>query len=188
MHAALVSFAENGYEGTSLAHIAKAVGIKKPSIYAHFENKDALYLTIVKEALRKQKRTIITYFAKNKDTVSLKEQLHEFLWWIAAQIEQHPDVHFIYRITYFPPASLEREIFELVDPFLHDLEKLLHRYIERYIAKYGVTLSEDPSAVALCYMTMLDGSILELFFTGKSSFERRIKASWTIFWKGIGGE
>ena len=35
--AALDLFSENGYEGTSVDQIAKAVEIKAPSIYAHFK-------------------------------------------------------------------------------------------------------------------------------------------------------
>ena len=40
--AALDLFSENGYEGTSVDQIAKVVGIKAPSIYAHFKGKEEL--------------------------------------------------------------------------------------------------------------------------------------------------
>ena len=40
--AALELFSENGYEGTSVDQIAKAVGIRAPSIYAHFKGKDEI--------------------------------------------------------------------------------------------------------------------------------------------------
>ena len=42
VHAALELFSENGYEATSVDQIAKAVGIRAPSIYAHFKGKDEI--------------------------------------------------------------------------------------------------------------------------------------------------
>lgn len=51
---ALSHFARYGYEGTSLANIAQEVGIKKPSIYAHFKGKEELYFTCLESALQKR--------------------------------------------------------------------------------------------------------------------------------------
>jgi AcrR family transcriptional regulator len=45
-------FAHYGYEGTTMQDIAKAVGLKKQSLYAHFESKEELYLTVMKEQNR----------------------------------------------------------------------------------------------------------------------------------------
>jgi len=40
IEASLMLFSRNGFNGTSIREIAKAVGIKGSSIYNHFENKD----------------------------------------------------------------------------------------------------------------------------------------------------
>ncbi len=56
--AALTLFANNGFEGTSLADIAGVVGLKKQSIYSHFKDKDDLFLSIMKDA----KSTEIDYY------------------------------------------------------------------------------------------------------------------------------
>lgn len=47
-----VLFAENSYEGTTLRQIAQRVGIKEPSIYAHFASKEAIYNAVIDRALR----------------------------------------------------------------------------------------------------------------------------------------
>lgn len=63
--AALTLFANNGFEGTSLADIAGVVGLKKQSIYSHFKDKDDLFLSIMKDA----KSTEIDYYrAKLRDS------------------------------------------------------------------------------------------------------------------------
>ncbi len=48
LEAAAQAFSKNGYDGTSLAEIAKAVGIKTPALYYHFTSKNEIlyaYLT-----------------------------------------------------------------------------------------------------------------------------------------------
>ncbi len=47
-----VLFAEYGYEGTTLRQIAQRVGIKEPSIYAHFAGKEAIYGAVIDRALQ----------------------------------------------------------------------------------------------------------------------------------------
>ncbi|PCF86320.1 TetR/AcrR family transcriptional regulator [Staphylococcus intermedius] len=40
---ALEKFSKNGYYGTTLEDISQHIGIKKPSLYSHFKNKDDIY-------------------------------------------------------------------------------------------------------------------------------------------------
>jgi TetR/AcrR family transcriptional regulator len=44
-------FAKKGYSATSLSDVADKVGIRSPSLYNHFKNKEALYQTVLNRLL-----------------------------------------------------------------------------------------------------------------------------------------
>ncbi|MGM9565057.1 TetR/AcrR family transcriptional regulator, partial [Evtepia sp.] len=51
LEASLELFSVQGFEATSISQIANAVGIRKASLYSHFENKQAILDALVKEVL-----------------------------------------------------------------------------------------------------------------------------------------
>ena len=52
LEASLELFSVQGFEATSISQIAEAVGIRKASLYSHFESKQAILDTLVKEVLQ----------------------------------------------------------------------------------------------------------------------------------------
>ena len=51
LEAALELFSVQGFEATSISQIASAVGIRKASLYSHFESKQAILDALVKDVL-----------------------------------------------------------------------------------------------------------------------------------------
>ena len=51
LEAALELFSVQGFEATSISQIANAVGIRKASLYSHFENKQAILDELVQEVM-----------------------------------------------------------------------------------------------------------------------------------------
>lgn len=51
LDAALELFSVQGYEATSISQLAEAVGIRKASLYSHFENKQAILDALLKTTL-----------------------------------------------------------------------------------------------------------------------------------------
>ena len=62
LEAALELFSVQGFEATSIAQIAGAVGIRKASLYSHFENKQAILDALVQEVLEQYE--MYSVFAK----------------------------------------------------------------------------------------------------------------------------
>ena len=52
LEVSLELFSVQGFEATSISQIASAVGIRKASLYSHFESKQAILDTLVKEVLQ----------------------------------------------------------------------------------------------------------------------------------------
>ena len=53
LEASLELFSVQGFEATSISQIAGAVGIRKASLYSHFENKQAILDALVQEVLER---------------------------------------------------------------------------------------------------------------------------------------
>ena len=51
LEATLELFSEQGFEATSISQIASAVGIRKASLYSHFESKQAILDALMKDVL-----------------------------------------------------------------------------------------------------------------------------------------
>ena len=51
LNAALELFSVHGYEATSISQLAEAVGIRKASLYSHFENKQAILDALIETTL-----------------------------------------------------------------------------------------------------------------------------------------
>jgi AcrR family transcriptional regulator len=61
LEAAICLFNQNGYHATSMQDIARAVAIKKPSLYHHFDSKEAILLAILESG--------VTYLIEDIDAV-----------------------------------------------------------------------------------------------------------------------
>jgi AcrR family transcriptional regulator len=51
LDAAARLYADHGYEGTSMRRIAEEAGVTKPLIFYHFENKERLFSTLLRESI-----------------------------------------------------------------------------------------------------------------------------------------
>lgn len=179
-HAGLIQFAQNGYDGTSLASIANDVGIKKQSIYAHFANKDELYLTILEDVINNERRYIQDYLSSHS-TISLHDKLYQFLTNYGNRYETHASMKFLLRNGFLPPSHLHEHMMKKVYQFYDEIELLFLQYLEKHQTVFASAVDE----VVISFIGLIDSIQIELLYSGTDRFQRRLNASWKIFWRGI---
>ena len=63
-------FAEKGFEGATLRDVASRVGIRIPSLYNHFDSKDALYTAVLERGIGPVLRTLAAAAVDDKQSRS----------------------------------------------------------------------------------------------------------------------
>ena len=87
LKASLELFSVQGFEATSISQIADAVGIRKASLYSHFDSKQAILDAIVKEVLRQYgEHSIFARANWEKDAGNLPLTADEAVGMIQGQI------------------------------------------------------------------------------------------------------
>ncbi len=66
LRSARALFLERGYTSTSVKDIVEAAGVTKPVLYYYFENKEAVYIAIIREAHEGLQRTLSAFEAESR--------------------------------------------------------------------------------------------------------------------------
>ena len=87
LEAALELFSVQGFEATSISQITNAVGIRKASLYSHFENKQAILDALVQEVLEQYEgHSLFARADWKKDAGSLPQTADDAVQMIQGQI------------------------------------------------------------------------------------------------------
>ncbi|WP_053216213.1 TetR/AcrR family transcriptional regulator [Guptibacillus hwajinpoensis] len=182
--AALPLFARKGFEGTSLSKIAKSVGIKKPSLYAHFDSKEDLFLSILQKVNRDY-RDFLERQAHKYRNMRTEQKLYCLLKDHTTYLENEDLGLLFKRFMLFPPLVLKDTLNE---QFIKSEKALTDVLIE--IVKEGKRrgdIQADQSEAIDAYICLLDGTFEQLFYYSEVVHEERLQNAWRIFWRGIQG-
>jgi len=182
---ALKHFAMHGYAGASLANIAEEVGIKKPSVYAHFKGKDDLFLSVLADAIDAERESIERFLAKSDPSVPLHDRLHGFVQALQRQYETSERSKFMLRMSFMPPEALYAQVMSQINSYLDWMENKLFATFEHAMETERATLSVEPRQAAVAFQCLLDGVLVEMQYGGKERSAKRFDASWPVFWRGI---
>ncbi|RKR06847.1 TetR family transcriptional regulator [Kushneria sinocarnis] len=181
--AGLRLFAEQGYEATPLSMIAGEVGIRTPSLYNHFDSKEALFMALAEEV----EADMLAHFSRSIARYAeqpVRDRLHALIVDTSDFIfQQHRGV-FYKRFLLFPPPALK----EALAAINQDSE----RYIDRLLLELfhegqrrGELRALDERAFVSALYCLVDGLFSERFLYAREEFDRRLEGAWTVFWAGV---
>ncbi|MFC4403848.1 TetR/AcrR family transcriptional regulator [Gracilibacillus xinjiangensis] len=181
-------FAEMGYEATSLSKIAEKVGIKKASIYSHYENKEAIFLDVIRVMAEEYVSNIKNTFNEEEDDI--EQQLkHAFFRYIENWSDEEDVTNQLYnRLILFPPAGLKDKL----GIYIEESERIVNEIVTAVIVK-GQELGDihadfEASKITSSFFSLIVGIISESSYNKTYDLEEQAKCSWNIFWRGIAAD
>ncbi|WP_373368745.1 TetR/AcrR family transcriptional regulator [Peribacillus frigoritolerans] len=182
--AALKYFTIHGYEGASLSQIAEEVGMKKQSIYAHFKGKDDLFLQVLRDAKETELSSKLQYFRK-VDSKNPEKDLYGFLQLVIDLFQKNEHIKFWLRMSFFPPAHLEKEIGHEVIDIEEKVQAILECKFQDWIdAK--LIVEDEAITPTYAFLGVVDSILLELVYgNDEKRLNDKLSASWKVFWRGI---
>jgi AcrR family transcriptional regulator len=181
---ALNHFTVNGYEGTSMAQIADDVGIKKQSIYAHFKGKDELFLQVCRDVSADELTFVINFIESNRNR-AIEQFLLDFIVLYKERYETNDHTKFWLRISFFPPAHLYEQVMKFVYDYLDKLEELLVPILEKAMTEGEINSSIGANRATTAFLGVLDGIFVEMLYGGPERLNKRLDASWHLYWRGL---
>ncbi|MEK4291696.1 TetR/AcrR family transcriptional regulator [Paenibacillus sp. FSL R5-0914] len=177
-------FGEKGYEGTALSEITKEVGVKTPAIYAFFENKEDLFMTVFREAMQSY-NTYIQELSEEQKVLSAQESLRGILSRQYEFYQKSPEASkIVLRYVVFPPAFLK----ETIEEAFLESDAMLTKIIEQFISKgmeEGVIRDQSVQLLADAFLNLMDGLSMQYFYyTSKGIYERKLNHAFEMYWKG----
>lgn len=178
---ALQLFAQKGYYGTSLNDVASLVGIKKPSLYAHYKNKDDLYETILQE-LMDTFMDRVTIDSAELELRPTKVLLHRFLLSMVDFWKDETLGLFYKRTLLFPEEKFRSSIHE---QFLQT-EMYTTDILTKIFSKgqHNGEIPPQPLAPLIdAFYCLIDGLFVQRFLYTISDYDKKVNHAFEHYWK-----
>ncbi len=133
VEAAFTEFSRNGYAVTTLDRIAERAGVTKGTIYVYFENKEHLFISMVREFTKSATETVQCMFANHDgSTADLLRAQFSFIYQHIVEDRRRREVvrMLIAEAARFPELA-DRYYAEILSPCLDMLKQAIQRGIDR---------------------------------------------------------
>lgn len=177
---ALQVFAEKGYEGTSIKDITKRLNMTAPALYAHYDSKEDLYLTIFQECIEDLKETVMAAVRKRPEEYSL-EMLHDIY---LAQLEffsaKPMQGRLILSNAFFPPSELKEKLAAIIDESLTEFRESVCRIFSQ-LMQAGIIEQKPLEVYIRYYFKLINGGTLEVTVFHSPLDREEFDLEWGLF-------
>lgn len=174
--AALSLFLNAGYDGTSLSDIAKAVGIKTPSIYAHFESKDRLFLQLFADVIDEDLAKFKSLMHERRDVPPV-EQLRGAFDYYADNDAISAGQTFLRQTFLMPPGHLRGQLREHFLRYEEETTNIILTFYGRGIREGHFRPGTEEQLIALFYAGA-DGLLVERHMYEEALLRSRKENVW----------
>lgn len=132
LEAAFEQFSRNGYAATTLDQIAERAGVTKGTIYVYFENKEHLFISMVRDAMRSKFDALQAMQAEHSgSTAELFRKQFEFIYRNVVEDERRREVArmLIAEAGRFPELA-DRYYDEVLRPCMTQLHEAIRHGVE----------------------------------------------------------
>ncbi|WP_034549533.1 TetR/AcrR family transcriptional regulator [Carnobacterium funditum] len=167
-------FAKKGISFT-LTEVAEEVGIKKASIYAHFESKEILLKEIIEKELKEY------FFEINQENDDLKKIFFGVLDYYN---NSHIKLLFWKRLLLLPPDSIENSIIERVHQLSEERFQTVKKLIIVEIEK-EILIKDSEESICLMFFSLIHGLLSSELIYHPYDIREHYDKIWNHFWRGI---
>jgi len=178
--AATKLFAEKGYQQTTIAEIAKMVGLAEGSIYEHFRGKEEILLTIPNVWVTRSIEELELQLLGLNGAIN---KLRKFLWWYIHYIESEPmtaKVVFLFLKT--NPNFMQTEAYANVKTFYSYLIKIFEE------GRETVELMQDlnPFIARAIFLGTIEHLVIRWLLKDRAySLFDNLEHTWKVLVEGI---
>lgn len=176
-------FADQGYFGTSMDDIAKAVGIKKASLYSHYSGKESIFTALFNTILEDYSIFINQLTAYDENT-NIPEKLASIFSGYIKNCKNNDKQAFWDRYYYYPPEYLKDHIlnktYEIEMLFINEITAIIEQGV-----KNGEIRNKSAADIALSFYYMMIGFAMAVKFYDEKEIDQDINKCITVFLDGV---
>jgi AcrR family transcriptional regulator len=179
-------FARRGYGGTSMSEIADRVGVRKASLYSHFDSKADLMLELVEDSLERWQEACR---GDQRPGQTVEQRLVTYLGAAVRFGKTHPEAVGILRLAAGQmPSELRQRFNSLLDRHDQEWRDTLTQLF-REAKERGEVEGGDAHELGLFWSVFVHGLLInQIFETHKSeAMLENLQPMWRLFWRGVSG-